>query len=363
VSTAPRYGVLWSVAPDTDLYHAAKLATGLAELSRRGVLTVRTQAYDGPAPPPGERRAVRWNVVDNETRRSLRLALDLVDSAARIDSLSARECDVYFKRSFLRSEAERLAPPDARCVFLPLGLNHSCLSPAARSLYARAAWDRRRSLRLSAPGSWKAGGGFLKDLRTMAGLPPPEAFENFEPGGRTGQVLFQTRVWAPEPSTDDLPALNRERADLVRELKAAIPDAFVGGVMADAFSTANFSDVVTARSLHRAQYAAMTRRASIGVYSRGLHDSLAFKLSEYLASGLCVVSSPLKHELPEPLVAGRHYLPYQTAAECAQAVRWLLSHPDAARKMQSDNAEYYRTNLAPAACVSGALTRAFRTPG
>ncbi len=197
----------------------------------------------------------------------------------------------------------------------------------------------------------------------LAGLPPPEAFENFEPGGRTGQVLFQTRVWSPRPSTDDLEALNLERVELVRALRTAVPEAFVGGVVGDAFSTAHFPDVVTRQSVHRADYAAMARRAFIGVYSRGIHDSLAFKLSEYLAAGLCIVNSPLRHELPAPLVAGRHYLPYETAAQCVSAVRWLQSHPDAAERMQRENAEYYRTNLAPSPYVVSLLERAFRVPG
>jgi hypothetical protein len=157
-----------------------------------------------------------------------------------------------------------------------------------------------------------------------------------------------------------LEALNRERAELVRELRAAFPDAFVGGVVGDAFSTAHFADVVTRRSVHRAEYAAMSRRAFIGVYSRGVHHSLAFKLSEYLASGLCIVSSALPHELPSPLVPGRHYLVYATPSDCSDAVRRLRSDPDAAERMRHDNVDYYRTNLAPAAFVESLLSRAFQ---
>jgi hypothetical protein len=362
VTSARRYDVVWSVAPDTDLYHCAKLASGLAELERQGLLAARTIAHEGPAPEPGVRRAVRWAATDRESGRTLRLALDLADSASRLDPASARECDVYFKRGFVRAELERLAPPGTRCAFLPLGLNHSCLTPSARPLLARAAWRRARASARRAPGAGRTARGLWADLKLLRALPPPEAFENFAAGGRTGQVLFQTRVWPPEPSTDDLDALNQERAALVRELRAAFPDAFVGGVVADAFSKKHFPDVVTGRSVHRAAYAEMSRRALVGVYSRGLHDSLAFKLSEYLASGLCIVSSPLRHELPEPLVSGRHYLPYETPAECAAAVRWLLAHPDAAEKMGRDNAAYYRAHLAPAPSVVSLLTRAFAAP-
>ncbi|HEX4048975.1 MAG TPA: glycosyltransferase, partial [Elusimicrobiota bacterium] len=218
--------------------------------------------------------------------------------------------------------------------------------------------NRRRGL-----GAGESARGLLADLRMLAALPTPAAFENFAPGARSGDVLYQTRVWAPEPSTDDLEALNRERAELVRELRAAFPDAFAGGIVADAFSTAHFPGLVTRRSLHRAEYAAMSRRAAIGIYSRGLHHSLAFKLSEYLAGGLCVVSTPLAHELPAPLVPGRHYLEYRTPAECVAAVGWLRAHPEAADRMRRENVDYYRTNLAPAPFVVSLLERAFRARG
>jgi len=306
------------------------------------------------------RRAARWDVLERASGRRLRLALDLTDAAARLDPLGARECDVYLKRSFVRADLTALAPRGARCVFLPLGLNHACLTPGARGLLAGAALRRAVSTLRAGRGAAAAARGFAADLRLLAGLPPPEAFENFAPDDRADKVLFQTRVWAPEPSTDDLPALNRERAELVRALRAAFPEAFVGGVMADAFSSEHFPDVVTSRSLHRAAYAALSRRASIGVYSRGIHHSLAFKLSEYLASGLCIVSSPLPHELPEPLVPGRHFLEYRTPAECVAAVRHLRERPEEAARMRQANLDYYRTNLAPAAAALSALERSFR---
>jgi hypothetical protein len=52
----------------------------------------------------------------------------------------------------------------------------------------------------------------------------------------------------------------------------------------------------------------MIRRGLGGVYSRGLHDSLAFKLAAYLAASKCLVAQGIVHAVPLPLVAGKDYM-------------------------------------------------------
>jgi hypothetical protein len=86
--------------------------------------------------------------------------------------------------------------------------------------------------------------------------------------------------------------------------------------MADAYPSANFSSVVTTKNIHRASYLEMMKRARIGVYTRGIHHSIAFKMAAYLAAGLCIVSEPIRYRLPNELIAGLHYLPFGTAKKC-----------------------------------------------
>lgn len=86
---------------------------------------------------------------------------------------------------------------------------------------------------------------------------------------------------------------------------------------------------------------------------------MAFKMAEYLAAGLCIVSQPLKHELPVPLIEGVNYLPFRTPEECVAQCRRLASHPSESAQMRAANLEYYRRWVAPKATVSNVLLRSF----
>ena len=103
----------------------------------------------------------------------------------------------------------------------------------------------------------------------------------------------------------------------------------------------------------------MVKKVGIGVYVRGLHHSLAFKMAEYLAAGLCIVSEPLVHELPVPLREGVNYLLFRSHDECLERCRWLLSHPAEAERMRWANRDYYRRWVEPEAHMWGVLTRSF----
>ncbi len=103
----------------------------------------------------------------------------------------------------------------------------------------------------------------------------------------------------------------------------------------------------------------MIRKTTVAVYTRGLHDSLAFKLAEYLAAGVCIVSDPFKHRLPVDLVPGVHYLPFTTHDECIRQCRRLLDNPTEAQRMRAANVRYYRDWVEPQAHIRDLLARAF----
>ena len=98
----------------------------------------------------------------------------------------------------------------------------------------------------------------------------------------------------------------------------------------------------------------------IGIYTRGLHHSLAFKLGEYLASSKCIVTEPLRNELPSPLVPGKNYLEFSTPQECMQRCEQLLDDHDLANQMRRNNWEYYQREVRPDRHVLRCLERAFQ---
>ena len=139
-------------------------------------------------------------------------------------------------------------------------------------------------------------------------------------------------------------------------------ERFVGGIMKDAHSQRICPEVVVGDNIYRGDYVQFAKRFAVGVYSRGIHHSLAFKLSEYLAAGLCIVSPPFLHELPVPLEAHRHYLPYATLEECVRQCEVLLKDPAKARQMSAENRAYYRQWVEPSAHALDLLKRTFSLP-
>jgi hypothetical protein len=174
-------------------------------------------------------------------------------------------------------------------------------------------------------------------------------------------VVFQTRVWEPHDTTDDADQVNQERVDLVRALRDALGERFVGGLVPTPFAAKNFPDAVTPHDASRAGYVQMSKRSLVGVYSRGLHHSLAFKLAEYLAASKCVVSTPFRNELPAPLVEGTNYLEFDGIEQCVAQCRRLLADADLAAEMRRRNREYFLREVEPASHMRRCLDRAFDT--
>src|SRR4051812_32824231 len=103
----------------------------------------------------------------------------------------------------------------------------------------------------------------------------------------------------------------------------------------------------------------MSKRSLVGVYSRGLHHSLAFKLAEYLAASKCVVSPPFRNELPAPLVEGANYLQFQSVEQCVAQCQRLLRDADLAAAMRRQNRAYFLREVEPASHLRRCLDRAF----
>ena len=144
---------------------------------------------------------------------------------------------------------------------------------------------------------------------------------------------------------------------MVRALKREFSDRFIGGLAATDYANERYPDDLTPHSSKNRDYVRLKRRCLIGIYTRGLEHSLAFKLSETFAASQCLVSVPLRYGLPAPLEIGRHYLEFETIDGCIAACHRLLKDLDAAQSMRRANHDYYTREIAPAAHIQRVLDR------
>jgi hypothetical protein len=326
------------------LHYAFKLFIGLSRLASQRGFELRFE----PGLPRGFRSdglvgaALEVTVRDG---RHVRAFLDLQDQGALFDESALRTCDLYLKRGY---EPKHLTAGLAgRERVAPLGLVHSCGDPRtlARVLWA---WTRARRRHVD----------FKKELKLMLQLPRAAAFERGPESPASSHVIFQTRVWEPgESDPADLEQVNEGRALLVRTLRRALGPRFRGGLVPTPFAREHYGDLVVTESFRRTDYIAFSAGCAIGIYSRGLHHSNAFKLSEYLAAAQAIVAEPPVQGLPRDLVSGEDFLPYQDADGCAAQCERLLASSTLLRDLRHRSATFYRDEVAPEAHASRVLAR------
>lgn len=328
-----------------DLYHTSRLLTGLCALDARGAVSLRYRTA-----PADSRWLVGDAVVvclDLNAGSRLRVAIDLRDGLG-VSRPILDYADVYLKRAFYRPELAEL-PPDLAAKLRPFGLNYGCRSGASTVRLLRAiGW------RIAAQGQRG-----LARLRQYFATPGPAAFEQSPTAPVEARVMFQTRLWtSAEVPAEEVEPLNSGRVAMVRALKRAFKDRFVGGLVPTPLALASYPDEVTPHPSRYAQYLALKKRCLISVYTRGVEHSLAFKLGETIAAAQCLVSVPLRYELPSPFLADRNYLSFETTDEAVSACQRLLDDRDAAMAMRHANHAYYVREVEPARHVENAIARA-----
>lgn len=361
----------WTVTVYLDsflnLYHCSNILAGLGALSEAGRVTWTAEAPgDGRTSYTNSSLILRMDVTDakGSTRR---LALDLYDRSDRFSEEQLGVCDRYYKRSYYSPDIQQL-PSEWQNKVRPLGLNYAGRTGVGRPLGTLA---RDYALRLTRAGL--GGPGKLKrelqqlQVRGFLQSPLVSQFEQAPPlssvssGEAPVQILFQTRLWAADEvgPGESWEEINGGRVGVLQALKRAFPKHFVGGVMPTPFAKQHYPELISAGATGRRSFIAWSRSCPIGVYTRGLHHSQAFKLAEYLASSKCIVSDPMRNQWPGFLTEGTHYLEFSRPEECAAQCEALLRDPSQAQAMRAANWSYYQSQVRPDARMLRLLSDVF----
>ena len=353
-----QFDVSLLISPSHSFFDGSGVLRGLADLARDR--TIRLRLHKGGVFDPRHRALVRFDVAKPDQPAVRRVVIDLADRADYFSAPALAQVDVYFKRSLSRDFVATLSSDSQRRI-KAYGLNLACLGFGAARWHVRAAamvLAQRLAQRTLPPRG--AFAEFIATCRLATGLPGPAAFNAQAGMSSKPTVILQSRIWPPHLSTDDLLRVNDERIAIVQRLHSTFGGRFVGGILADSFSASVCPrDILVRRNRRRGSYLKLLTSAAVGVYVRGLSNAIAIKMAEYLAAGLCIVSEPIAHELPVPLIAGVNYLSFRTLEECTSQCEWLLSHPDESDKMRKANLEYYARWVEPKAHVHDLLSRSF----
>lgn len=362
------------VYPDLYNPHNSQIYSGLFDLKKEGKINLYITSLFESNVKKSARNGVMWlQVSDSENRKACNVCFDTFDGyeISSVDRLKL--CDIYFKRSLSEQTIKRSDLDSVNIAKIhPYGLNHEI-----RSINERQIIYRLMISQLASKNWFKNPINFMGHIsREVIGhmflrydIKVPRfrhmTIDDFlvEPNEPAEPlILFQTRLWpyheVPRISESRINELNNMRVMIVRVLKHAFGKRFIGGLVPTDYSRQYYPDLLSAQKTCRNDYMNLVKRCLICVTSTGLHDSIGFRLPEYLAASRCVISEPLVYRLPVSLTEGENYLQYRSPEECAEACEKILTNPQWAKQMRHENYKYYLNEVLPSALIYNRLKTA-----
>jgi len=332
--------------------HLQQLYTGFSLLARSKLLRVSwTQPAACGEPDPGNHALIA--VLNG----NFKVAYDVIDGREINRDLLAR-VDLYFKRSCAFQYPD-LEPFEATKI-QPLGLNYEVYPDHTDVAGALRAWHTRRSLgRIS---------GMFRPLGLSTRFVPRQRVLEARASDRTDPfVVFLSRMWDPDEGVGRDHALKQERLELnsmrascIRALRAHFGDRAITGLLPSNCAARTYPELQLHDEglTHRGKYQEIVRQSSVCVTTTGLHQSVGWKLGEYVSAGKAIVTERLNSMLPGEFLPERNYLSFSNADECVAAVERLFAEPELMANLMAANADYYQHFLRPDRLVMNSLCRA-----
>ena len=362
----PRY--LVRVRTDSELYWSAHFFCGLYQLVERGLVQVKFTARLPLAPK--EIFATAFEVTDLHSGAARKVAIDWRDNPDMLCPNKLAACDVYFKRNIVPEITYDVCPAEFRPKLRPAGLSFAVRTRLERPLWVQMIGGLcskeepilSRSPRQTLRRLYKVRRGPV-NVRHFLRVEDFEINPRDEAGIDTARnaLLFQTRAYDPAESTfpQDTARVTEERAHIIRRLRAEFKDQFVGGFTRIPYAVETFPDCLADADSAQSSYARLVKSCRICIYTRGLRNSPAFKLGEYLASGRCILAERPRTLLPKPLIHGKHLLFFRTTDELVDQCRRLLQDEALQHRLSRGALDYYRDQVRPVRRVWTMLEESF----
>lgn len=348
---------------DHEPYWSSYLYCGLFELAARGWITVRFVPRF--ALHPKEVFCTVLEATDAVTQQRRTIAIDWRDNADLLALEKLSECDVYYKRNLIPAVTEPVCPSAHRAKLRPAGLSFAIRGKQARPWWVQmmsALWrDEQPLIQRSLKATIR---GLHKSLRVPAmlrSLAEKHELECNTMRRARNVVFYQLQAYDPRGSrlAEDTNAINEERAQIIRALRRRFADRFVGGFIPTPYARMRYPDCLSRENHSRADYIRLMTSCRICLYTRGLRDSPAYKLGEYLAASRCIVSQRLQTVLPSPLRDGHEVLYGDDVEGLLEQCESLLSHEDRQERLSSNARRYYAREVEPSRRTLRFLQEAF----
>lgn len=374
----PRYTVI--IHTPQELNHSSYIQTGLFELEQQGLILVKVQlslkknrgtlTVDEKGTISKTTRAQPktsfYTLIDTASKKRMHFATDLYDFAEHFSEPALQQCDFYFKRNYEERYASALQPI-VKAQILPSGLtfrvatthilkeNKFKIGLFLTTILGNIKFDRLLLRRLI--NAINTSIRHIKKSRENRIIARFEAFTPF-----LGEIImFQTRCFLHE-NTADAKQIHLQRYRLIKLLRKHFPENFMGGFIPSNVARENYGDALTNVPTEPEAYLDAMKKARIVVYTRGLANSPAWKMAEYLSQGKVIIAEPLTTELPVPLTDGKEVLYFHNDAELIDNIQRVLADRHLADSLSKNARSYFEDHVHPVKNVKRILELMLNKP-
>ncbi len=356
-----------------ELNHSSNIQTGLFELNRLGFIDLKIKisnrkrlgrlivSSSGEVTNTNQAhpKTSFYKLLNKKEGKTFFFATDLYDFANHFSLEALEECDFIFKRSY-ESKFVNALPEKYKKKIIPLGLTFGVHSPYKNQSYkfltglylsnfnVSLKLDRLMFRRLFK--TMKAQQKHWRFINTTRKL---DRFENFE-FGTNDKILFQTRCFLYDRDYD-VKEIHQQRYRIIKLLRTNFSDNFLGGFIPSKIAKKNFHDALTNVSSNPEKYLDVLKNSKIVIYTRGLVNSPAWKMAEYLSQGKVIIAEELTTELPVPLTHGKELLIFKTDKELLININRVLEDKKLADNLSRNARNYFEQHVHPAKNVKRIL--------
>jgi len=292
-----------------------------------------------------------YKLIDHVVNKEYFFATDLYDISHFFSQYALENCDFVFKRNYISKDIDRLDSAYRNKIH-PIGLTLGIQSSKRRfwrllqcthffaNLNLQMKLDRNVFRRFNRViHSTKRHREYVTSGRELSALETlPQKTEL--------NVFYQVRCF-PQIEDEDVKKIHRERSTLIKLLKKELGSDFLGGMVPGEVANRFYNDCLTTLPTDPVSYMAQIKRSAICIYTKGLQNSPARKLPEYLSQGKCIVAERFNTELPKPLEHGKNIMFYDTPEECVEMCKALLNNPEKVQHLSKNARIYFETHVHP----------------
>ncbi|WP_417620157.1 glycosyltransferase [Oceanihabitans sediminis] len=364
-----------------ELNHSSYVQTGLFELAHAGLINVKvklslkknsgTFSFDTKGNVLDENRpfpkASYYMLIDSTSNKKISFATDLYDSAVKFSKTGLEHCDFYFKRNF-ESFSVNIINKRFNNKVLPLGLTFRVQTSLLTSkvvidkgvlfsnLWMNFKLDRFVFQRLKS-----CYDKTIKHIYDSKYNRDIKRFEAYEKEQISNVILFQTRTFLHEKDLD-VKQIHQQRYRIIKLLRKEFPNRFLGGFVPSKISEELYGDALTNVPTAPEAYLDAVKKAGIVIYTRGLVNSPAWKMSEYLSQGKVIIAEPLTAELPVPLTEGKEVLYFHNDKELVEKIKLVSEDKALAEKLSVNARAYFEKHVHPVQNVKRILELMLNKP-